>query len=77
MAGSSYLIAVLRTGRSDAVGRDLRMTRIMNYSETRPYTRRVDDDEDGVYVDRGRVHTKMKWGWRLYKSMMASFGNEK
>lgn len=71
-----YLIAALRTGRSDAVGRDLRMTRIINYSETRPYTRRVDNEEDGVYVDRGRVHTKMKWGWRLYKNMMASFRNE-
>ena len=51
-----YIIATLRTGRSDAVGRDLRMTRIMNYSETRPYTRRVGDEEDGVYIDKGRVH---------------------
>ena len=58
------------------MGRDLRMTRIMNYSETRPYTRKVEGEDGGVYVDKGRVHTTMKWGWRLYKNMMASFRNE-
>lgn len=33
-------------------------------------------EEDSAYVDKGRVHTKMKWGWKLYKSMVASFENE-
>ena len=71
-----YIIAILTEGRTDAVGRSLRMTRIRNYSETRPYAPREHDENDNMREDKGRVHTKMKWGWRLYKNMTESFGKE-
>ena len=71
-----YIIAILAGGRTDAVGRSLRMTRIMNYSETRPYAPREHDENNEAGEDKGRVHTKMKWGWKLYKSMTESFEKE-
>ena len=71
-----YIIAVLAEGRSDAVGRSLRATRIRNYCETRPYASRECEARENVRGDRGRTHTKMKWGWRLYKDMTTSFGKE-
>ena len=52
------------------------MTRSRNYSETRPYAQREHDENDNVREDKGRVHTKMKWGWKLYKNMTESFGKE-
>ena len=72
----TYLVAVLKEGRSDTVGRSLRMTRIRNYSETRPYNPREHDGGDQVKEDKGRIHTKMKWGWKLYRNMMTSFDKE-
>ena len=52
------------------------MTRIRNYSETRPYAQREQDEHASMGEDKGRVHTKMKWGWTLYKNMTESFGKE-
>ena len=68
-----YIIATLQHGRSDAIGRNLRMTRMLNYSVTRQYTRRNPAEDADICVDRGRIHLKMNWGWRLLQSMSDSF----
>ena len=67
-----YMIAVLREGRSDEVGRNLRTTRHLDYSETRHYARRG-DEADGIGDDHGRIQHKAKWGWRLHGQMIHAF----
>ena len=61
-----YDVAVLRDGeRQDVMGRSRRVTRVINYSETRGRTpSNVEMEEIGN--DRGQVHNTSQWGWRLY-----------
>ena len=67
-----YMIAVLRAGRSDEMGRNLRTTRQLDYNEARHYTRRGGDG-NGLGEDHGRIHHKVKWGWRLHEQMVSAF----
>ena len=67
-----YIIAVLKDGRSDAVGRNLRTTRHLNYNEKRPCAPRGGEPTP-LGDDHGRIHHKAKWGWRLHEQMMHAF----
>ena len=68
-----YAIAVLTEGRSDAAGRRLRTVRKLDYKETR--TNAPHGEENNILGDdRGRIHGKAKWGWRLLERMVAHFG---
>ena len=67
-----YMIAVLRAGRSDEMGRNLRTVRQIDYSETRHYERHG-GNTDALGSDRGRIHHKAKWGWRLHAQMVSTF----
>lgn len=67
-----YMIAVLRAGRSDEMGRNLRTVRQIDYSETRHCARRG-GNTDALGSDRGRIHHKAKWGWRLHEQMARTF----
>ena len=75
----TYAIAVLKDGRSDAVGRNLRAVRKLDYKETRTNEPRRDESSVlGQCIlagDRGRIQNKAKWGWRLLERMMAYYGN--
>ena len=67
-----YAIAVLTDGRSDAAGRRLRTVRKLDYKETRTNEQR--QEENCVLgEDRGRIHNKAKWGWRLMERMVTHF----
>jgi GNAT superfamily N-acetyltransferase len=71
-ARMTYAIAVLTDGRSDAAGRRLRTVRKLDYKETR--TNEPRREENCVLgEDRGRIHNKVKWGWRLMERMVAHF----
>ena len=68
-----YAIAVMTPGRSDAAGRNLRTVRKLDYKETRtnaPYH----EESNILGDDRGKIHNKAKWGWRLLERMVAHFG---
>ena len=70
----TYAIAVMKDGRSDAVGRNLRAVRKLDYKETR--TNEPRRDESSVLgEDRGRIQNKAKWGWRLLERMTAYYRN--
>ena len=71
-----YMIAVLREGRSDEVGRNLRTTRHLDYSETRQYARRGAEAGE-IGDDHGRIQHKAKWGWRLHEQMINAFDTSK
>ena len=68
----TYAIAVLKDGRSDAAGRRLRTVRKLDYKETRTNEQRREEDRV-LGEDRGRIHNKVKWGWRLMERMVAHF----
>jgi len=64
-----YDIAVLKEGETqDAMGRSRRVTRVINYSETRVYTPSNAEIEE-IGHDKGQVQNTSQWGWRLYEAM--------
>ena len=64
-----YDIAILRDGeRQDVMGRSRRVTRVINYSETRVYTPSNADIEE-IGNDKGQIQNTSQWGWRLYEVM--------
>ena len=67
-----YVLAVLKAGRSDAAGRNLRTMRHLNYNEARQYTQR-DAEEVPLGDDHGRIQLKARWGWRLHGQMVRAF----
>ena len=61
-----YDVAILRDGeRQDVMGRSRRVTRVINYNETRARTPSSVEMEE-IGNDRGQVHNTSQWGWRLY-----------
>ena len=68
----TYAIAVLKDGRSDAAGRRLRTIRKLDYKETRTNEQRREENSI-LGEDRGKIHNKAKWGWRLMERMVAHF----
>ena len=64
-----YEVAILKDDeKHDAMGRSRRVTRMINYNETRVYTAGSADVEEISY-DRGQVQNTSQWGWRLYEVM--------
>ena len=64
-----YVVAILREGeRQDAMGRSRRVTRVLNYSEARQYSRGTTEVQE-LGEDRGCVHNTSQWGWRTYDVM--------
>ena len=64
-----YDIAILKDGeKQDTMGRSRRVTRMINYNETRVYTTSGADMED-IGEDRGQTQNTSQWGWRLYEVM--------
>ena len=64
-----YAVAVLGEGeRQDAMGRSRRVTRVLNYSETRQYVCGATEIQE-LGEDKGYVHNTSQWGWRIYDVM--------
>ena len=64
-----YMIAILQNwDRHDVMGRSRRVTRVINYSETRTYTRNT-TEISGIGRDAGSTQNTSQWGWRLYEEI--------
>ena len=67
-----YTVAVLRAGRSDGAGRNLRTSRHLNYNEARSYAQRGREAMT-LGDDHGRIQLRARWGWRLHEQMVRAF----
>ena len=64
-----YMVAILQNSdKHDAMGRSRRVTRMLNYSETRAYTHNTTEVSE-MGRDKGLTQNTSQWGWRLYEVM--------
>ena len=67
--GMRYMVAILQNSdKHDVMGRSRRVTRMLNYSETRAYTHNT-TEVSGMGRDMGLTQNTSQWGWRLYEVM--------
>ena len=64
-----YMVAILQNSdKRDVMGRKRRVTRMLNYSETRAYTHNTTTVSE-MGSDKGLTQNTSQWGWRLYEVM--------
>ena len=63
------MVAILQNSdKHDVMGRSRRVTRMLNYSETRAYTHNTTEVSE-MGRDNGLTQNTSQWGWRLYEVM--------